>query len=79
MQVVDADDLATPFSGFHAECCNLGPSAGRRAEIDNAMPGLQKAIFVVDLDQLEGCAGAPSLALGGGNVGIIELALEPAL
>ena len=78
-QIVDADHLATPFDGLHALCRDLGPSAGRRAEVDDALAGFEDVIFVVDLDELEGSARAPTLPLGGGNIGIVELAFEPAL
>ena len=58
---------------------DLAPAAGRGAEIDDARARLQQMVLVVDLDQLVGGARAIALALGARDIGIVELALEPAL
>ena len=58
---------------------DLRPAAGRGAEIDDALARLQQAVLVVDLEELVGGARAVALALGAGDVGVVELALEPAL
>ena len=79
-QEVDGDHLAPlPSTDAHPLGRHLGPAARRGAEVDHALAGLEQAVLVVDLDQLEGGARAVALALGGGHVGIVELALEPAL
>ena len=79
-RIIDRDDLAAARrSDLHAIGGDLAPAAGRRAEIDDALTGLQNAILVVDLDELVGGARAISIALCGGDVGIVELTLEPAL
>jgi hypothetical protein len=36
-------------------------------------------VLVVDLDELEGSAGAKTLALGARNVRVVELPLKPEL
>ena len=78
-QEVDADDAPFPLRGANALCRDLRPAAGRGAEVDDALARLQQPVFVVDLDQLVGRPRAVALALGAGDVGVVELALEPAL
>ena len=52
--------LAAVSGSLHPLGRDLGPAAGRRAEVDDALAGLQEAVLVVDLDQLEGGARAHS-------------------
>lgn len=47
--------------GWHVLGCNLKPAPGCRAEIDTAAGRLEKSIFLVELDELEGRAGAVAL------------------
>ena len=77
-QKIDAEDLARrprsrqPFS--------RRPATSRRARRRDRRcsgRGLQDMIALVDLDQLKGGARALALALGAGDIGIVELALEP--
>src|SRR3990172_347566 len=58
---------------------DLAPAAGRGAEVHDPEAGPKDVKLVVDLLEFEGGARAKSLALGGGNIGIIELPLEPPL
>lgn len=46
---------------WHVLGCNLKPAARGRTEIDTAARRLEKSIFLVELDELEGRAGAVSL------------------
>src|SRR5262249_62013961 len=55
------------------------PAARGGPEGDPPPAGLEQGEFVVDLLELEGRTRAPSFAAGGGDVGVIELAREPAL
>jgi|TARA_B100001964_G_scaffold85749_1_gene96758 hypothetical protein len=66
--------MALPYS-FH---CNLGPTAGRGAEIYNLKAWFENMKFIVYLGQLKGGAGAVTLGLGGRHVRVVDLALEPA-
>jgi hypothetical protein len=56
---------------------DLAPAAGRGAEIDDALTGLEQPVFLVDLEELVGRAGAIALASGLRHVRIVELPLEP--
>lgn len=47
--------------GWHVLACNLKPATGGRAEINTAASRLEKSIFLVELDELEGRAGAVAL------------------
>src|SRR6185312_4662312 len=76
-QDIERDDLAVARRGADAFGRDLAPAARRRAEIDDSRSPLQEMKPVVELDQLEGGARAIALALGLGNIGIVELALEP--
>ena len=58
---------------------HLAPAARRRAEVDDALAWLQEAVLGIDLGQLEGRPRTVALALGGCHVGVVELALQPAL
>ena len=58
------------------------PGSSRRARRRGRRtraPGFEETVLVVDLDQLEGGARAKAFALGARHIGIVELALEPAL
>src|SRR6185312_7569573 len=79
LENVDRDHLALPVRRADAPGRDLAPAAGRGAEIDHAAAGLEHAMLVVDLDQLEGGAGAQAFAPGARHIGIVELAFEPAL
>ena len=71
---VDADHLGgTAFEG------DLGPAAGGGAEVEDAHAGLEEVAAVVELDELEGGAGAVAGLAGADDVGVVDLAGEPAL
>ena len=52
---------------------------GARTQIDDALAGFEEPELVVELQQLEGRARAPAFAPGAQDIGIVELALQPAL
>ncbi len=56
---------------------DFAPAARRRAEVNDARARFQQMIFVVDLGELIGRAGAKSLTLGTGDIRIFDLALQP--
>src|SRR5690606_35698139 len=56
LEQVDRNDAATARSGFHALGRDLTPTAGRGAEIEHLLAGLEQTVLVVDLDQLVGGA-----------------------
>ena len=76
-QDVGSDELTLALRRADALRRDLGPAAGRGAEIDHARAALQEMEAVVELDQLEGGARAIAEALGLGDIGIVELAREP--
>jgi hypothetical protein len=55
----------------------LAPAARRRAQIENPRAFLEKAEFLIQLDQLEGGAAALTARLCGRDIGIVELTLQP--
>ena len=73
-QQVDADHdrLRQPLAH------DLRPAARRDAEIDDPLRALEEAEALVELDQFVGGARAIALGLGALDIGIVELALEPA-
>ena len=77
LQEIDGDHLAPAVGGADTLGRNLAPAAGRGAEIDHGDALLEKAIFIVDLDQLVGRARAQTVPLGLQHIGIVELALQP--
>src|SRR5262249_48294961 len=78
-QEVDPHHLPLAFDRAYALGRHLGPATGCRAKIDHPRTWLQHVVPVVDLNQFVGGARAIALPLGRGHVGVIELALEPAL
>src|SRR5437660_335927 len=76
-----AASLSPPLALYraHERRRHLGPAARRRAEVDHPPARLEQVMPVIDLDQLEGRARAVAFVPGRGHVGIVELALEPAL
>ena len=56
---------------------HLAPPAGRCAEIDDQLAGLEELVFVVDLDELVGRARAEAFATRLSDIRVVELALEP--
>ena len=58
---------------------NLTPSAGRRAEIDDAASGSKQMMSIIDFRKLEGGARTQTFRLRPRHIGVVELALEPAL
>ena len=56
---------------------HLAPAAGRGAQIEHARAGFEEMVLVVDLGELERGARAQPLALRLGDIGIVELALQP--
>jgi hypothetical protein len=57
---------------------HLRPAAGCRAEVEDARALLEEMEFLVQLEQLERRAAAIALGLGLPDIGIVELALQPA-
>src|SRR3546814_16641284 len=57
---------------------HLGPAARRAAEVNHAGAALQKVEAVVELGQLEGGQRAIAALARLGDVGVVELALQPA-
>ena len=57
-QEVDADDPPPPLGAADALSGKLRPAAGRGAEIDDALAGLEEAVLLVDLQELVGGARA---------------------
>jgi hypothetical protein len=53
---IDCNHSAAALPGFHALSRYLTPASRRRTEIEHLLAGLQDAVLVVDLDQLEGGA-----------------------
>src|SRR5262249_38675620 len=78
-KAIDRHDLPPPLRAADALRRDLAPAAGRGAEIDHPRAWLGQMMLVVDLDQLEGGAGAKTFALGARHVRIVELSFEPAL
>src|SRR6185503_1858019 len=56
---------------------DLGPAAGRRAQIDDSLARLQQPRLVVDLAELERRARTQATPLGLVHIGIVELARQP--
>src|SRR5690606_22575086 len=56
---------------------DLGPAAGRRAEVDDAQPRLQQIELLVELQQLEGGTAAVAARPRLGDERIVDLALQP--
>ena len=76
---VDADDRPGGSPGFGPLDGDLGPPAGGGTKVDDACTRLQEAELIVDLQQLEGGTRPVASLLGLGDVGIVELTLQPAL
>ena len=76
---VDRDHAPASLAGADPLGRDLAPTARRGAEIDDFRARPQQAIFVIELDQLEGRARAEALALGACHIGVVELAFEPTL
>ena len=77
LQQIDRNHLALAADRADALRRDLAPAAGGGAEIDHGDAMLEKAILVVDLDQLVGRARAIAVALGLRHIGIVELPLQP--
>ena len=78
VEIVDRDDARVGVGRAHPAGGDLGPAAGGRAEVDDPLARGEQAEAVVDLDQLVGGAGAVAFGAGAGDIGVVELALEPA-
>ena len=78
LQKVDGDHPAPALARSDARRRDLAPAAGRGAEIDDALAGLEELIFLVDLDELVGRARAIAFAPRLGDIRVVELAFEPA-
>ena len=76
LQEIDGDHPSPALA--HARGRDLTPAAGRGAEIDDALTRLHELVLVVDLDELIGRAGAKAFAARLGDIGVVELAFEPA-
>ena len=77
LEKVDGDHPAPAARAPSSGGRDLAPAAGRGAEIDDALPGLEQLVLVGDLQKLKGRARAKTLAPGLRDVGVVELALEP--
>src|SRR6056297_3165112 len=80
---VDADDAAlgtvrAAAVGVDLVDGDLEPAAGGAAEIDDALAGPEEGVPLLDLGQLVGGAAAHPLGPGALDVGVVELALQPA-
>ena len=75
---IDGDELALGLARLDPLGGDGGPAARRRAEIDHPLAGAEKTEALIDLDELEGGARTKAEALGLGDVGVVELTLEPA-
>ena len=78
LQEIDGDHPSPALMRANPRRRDLAPAAGRGAEIDNALARLEQLVLVVDLDELVGRARPVAFAARLGDVGIVELALEPA-
>ncbi len=74
---IDTDHCAPPLRRAGPFRRDLRPAARRRAEIGDLLARPQKAIFVVDFQELEGGARTKTLSLGPRHIGIVELPIEP--
>ena len=77
LEEVDADDAALALGGLDFARGDLAPAARRRAEIDDPPARLEELVFLRHLQQLVGGSRAIALALGLGDIGVVELALQP--
>ena len=57
---------------------DLGPASRRRSEIDDPFRAFQDGVFPVDLEQLECGPGTIAFQFGALDVGVIDVALQPA-
>ena len=76
---VDRHDATAAVGRAHPLGGDLRPAARCGAKVDDFLAGFEQMILVVDLDQLEGGARTIALAPGFGDIGVVELALEPRL
>ena len=58
---------------------DLRPTSRCRTQIDDAARALQDLVLLVDLQQLEGGAGAIAFKLGALDVGVIDMTFKPCL
>ena len=73
-QQVDPDD-----GGARRDLADdLGPSTGCYAEIDDPRRPLEQTETLVEFDQLIGRARSIAFRLGAPDIGVVELAFEPA-
>ena len=77
VEAIDRDDLAPALPTPGTPGRDLAPAARRGAEVDDARAWLEQMVLVVDLDELERGASAKALALGAGDIWVVELPLEP--
>jgi hypothetical protein len=75
---VDADHLTPGHLPSGPRERDLGPAAGRRAQVEHQGATPDEAQLVVHLGQLEGGARPVAAALGFLHIGVAELALQPA-
>ena len=78
LQEIDGDDPSPALVRANARRRNLAPAARRGAKIDDALAPFQHLVLVVDLDELVSRARPVAFAARLGDIGIVELALEPA-
>jgi hypothetical protein len=73
-QQVDADDGARAALQRH-----LGPATGSGAEVEHAHALLDDVEAIVEFDELKGGARPPAVLLRRRDIGVVELARQPAL
>ena len=73
-QQVDAHDLALAAVARG----HLQPAARGAAEVDDPLARIEELQLVVNLEQLVGRSPAVAVPLGGGDVGVVQLPLQPA-
>ncbi len=59
LEIVDADHERIAGLRAGGLGCDLAPAARCGAEVHDPLPALEEFVLLVDLDQLEGGAGAP--------------------
>src|SRR4029077_16604245 len=74
---VDPDQRAMAFAGADPGGGDLGPAARRATEIDDPYARPQQMVALVELDQLEGGARVVPEAVRLGDIGIVQLTVEP--
>ena len=77
-QIVDGDHLALAVGRLGALGRNLRPTARRGTKVDDPLTRLQEIVLGIDFPEFERRAGPKSLPFCRGDVGIVQLTVEPA-